>query len=148
MDPSTFETMREEQLQTRESVDITNAAHILGRTLGVPLDGAPPFMKPQDIPGLPNQEGIPSDHDCTICAATAACGFFSEAQKNGGDNPMMRRLKAVQELTKSSPDLLKGPDAEHLIREKMAALKTQATSVIESPQSDRSVKKNFQNRLN
>ncbi len=134
MDPSSFETMREEQLQERESADVTNAAHILGKTLGVPVDGVPSFMQRPDIPGLPKQqEGIPPDHDCTICAATAACGFFSEAQKNGGNNPLMRRLQAVQELTKSSPDLMKGPDAENLIRERMEVLKIQAEAVDTAP---------------
>lgn len=128
--------MREEQLQERESADVTNAAHILGKTMGVSLDGIPSFMKPQEIPGLPKQqEGIPADHDCTICAVTAACGFFSEAQKNGGNNPLMRRLQAVQELTKSNPDILKGPDAESLIRERMDALKIQPETVI-TPSSE------------
>lgn len=127
---SSFETINEEQLQIRETADVTNAAHILGKTLGIQIDGAPSFMRTQEIPGLPKQqEGIPDNHDCTICAATAACGLFNKVQENGGNNPLMRRLKAVQELTKSDPDLMKGPDAEHLIREKMEALKLQAAEV-------------------
>lgn len=129
------EIYEQETVRYRPSQDVQNAATILNNFIGVeqttiaqpiPITDSPQILSRTEINS--QDAGIPDDHDCTRCAATAACGFLNLAQENGGNNPLMNRIKAVQELRISNPDFLNSVDAESLIKEKMEVFQRSTTT--------------------
>lgn len=103
--------------------DLINAAIVLGAGIGKSpskelLHSAIPIDKP-----------IPMGHDCTRCAAVASCSLLNLVSKNNGDNPIMRRIKAIQMLKGNDPEFMQKTNNEQreaMIREKMGVLKNEA----------------------
>lgn len=101
------------------SADVNAAASILSRVIGPPL---PKQTLDQIAPPLTGQ--IPSGHDCTRCAAVSSCSLLNMAAENDGDNPIMRRMKAINLLKLENPDFMNNKsdkEREAVIREKMSS---------------------------
>ena len=100
--------------------DLINAAIVLGAGIGRTPS------KELLHSAIPIDEPIPMGHDCTRCAAVASCSLLNLASKNNGDNPITRRIKAIQMLKGIDPEFMQKTNNEQretMIREKMGALK-------------------------
>ena len=65
---------------------------------------------------------IPAGHNCLLCGAVATCGLLNKVSENNGDNPIAKRIKAIQELKQTDPYFMEKVDEEtreSLIRQKM-----------------------------
>ncbi|OGK52840.1 hypothetical protein A2970_02195 [Candidatus Roizmanbacteria bacterium RIFCSPLOWO2_01_FULL_44_13] len=107
--------------------DLINAAIVLGAGIGRTPS------KELLHSAIPIDEPIPMGHDCTRCAAVASCSLLNLASKNNGDNPITRRIKAIQMLKGIDPEFMQKTNNEQretMIREKMGALKNESKPLI------------------
>lgn len=120
------EITKREELDDHSRQDVTNAAILLGKAMGVPEDTllqqtsfteASRFVsdaaKLADVKE-PNKS-VPEGHDCTICPVVS-CSLLDLARNN---SIFAKRIQAIQELKLSNPDFLQGDNPEQLIKAKM-----------------------------
>ncbi|MFA9288731.1 MAG: hypothetical protein ACEQSA_02530 [Weeksellaceae bacterium] len=74
-------------------------------------------------------DGIPANHDCTICIVDAtSCTLLQIAQENDGNNPFNQRMKAVELLKTEDPNVLARANREALIQQKMQEIQIVANN--------------------
>jgi len=103
-----------------QNKDTVTAAVILSNVLG------PPLPKPLADLIVLKDRSVPLGHDCTRCAAVSTCSLLNKAAENNGDNPIAKRIKAINEIKMENPDFFAQANPEEreaIIKEKMTVAK-------------------------